>query len=73
MARSAARGSDGLSSSSSKRSSARRAAPTSSKESYGKTLQFYLDLGFEVSASLADFYAPGDALIILYKQIPAAS
>jgi ribosomal protein S18 acetylase RimI-like enzyme len=46
---------------------------TSSKESYGKTLQFYVDLGFEVSASLADFYAPGDALIILYKQIPAAS
>jgi ribosomal protein S18 acetylase RimI-like enzyme len=46
---------------------------TSSKESYGKTLQFYLDLGFEVSASLADFYAPGDALIILYKRIPAAS
>jgi len=45
---------------------------TSSKESYGKTLQFYLDLGFEVSANLADFYAPGDALIVLYKQIPAA-
>ena len=46
---------------------------TSSKESYGKTLQFYLDLGYEVSANLADFYAPGDALIILYKQVPAAS
>lgn len=45
---------------------------TSSKESYGKTLQFYLDLGFSVSANLADFYAPGDALIILYRQIPAA-
>lgn len=45
---------------------------TSSKESYGKTLQFYLDLGYEVSANLADFYAPGDALIILYKQIAAA-
>ena len=45
---------------------------TSSNESYGKTLQFYLDLGYEVSANLADFYAPGDALIILYKQIAAA-
>lgn len=44
---------------------------TSSKESYGKTLQFYLDLGYAVSANLADFYAPGDALIILYKQIAA--
>lgn len=42
---------------------------TSSKESYGKTLQFYLDLGYEVAAQLADFYAPGDALIILYKQV----
>jgi len=46
---------------------------TSSKESYGKTLEFYLDLGFSVAANLADFYAPGDALIILYKQIAAPS
>lgn len=44
---------------------------TSSKESYGKTLQFYLDLGYEVASNLPDFYAPGDALIILYKQIAA--
>ena len=45
---------------------------TSSKESYGKTLQFYLDLGYIVAARLADFYDEGDELITLYKQLPAS-
>jgi ribosomal protein S18 acetylase RimI-like enzyme len=44
---------------------------TSSKESYGRTLQFYLDLGYDVMARLPDFYAAGDELITLYRKVAA--
>jgi len=42
---------------------------TSSLPSYEKTRRFYLKRGYEVIASLPDFYAPGDDKIILQKQL----
>ena len=42
---------------------------TSETESYGAARALYLRHGYAVAAHLADFYAPGDALIIYYKRI----
>ncbi|MDB4985029.1 MAG: putative acetyltransferase [Myxococcaceae bacterium] len=42
---------------------------TSSKESYGATGGFYERLGFTVDGRLRDFYAPGDDLLIFYRQL----
>lgn len=42
---------------------------TSSKESYAATGGFYERLGFAVDGRLRDFYAPGDDLLIFYRQI----
>ena len=42
---------------------------TSSKPDYHKTRHFYLDRGYEIVGRIGDFYAPGDAKIILRKKI----
>jgi ribosomal protein S18 acetylase RimI-like enzyme len=41
---------------------------TSSKPGYDKTRRFYLARGYEIIGRIADFYAPGDAKIILQKR-----
>jgi ribosomal protein S18 acetylase RimI-like enzyme len=42
-------------------------AETSSQEKYDSTKMFYQKSGFEVSARIRDYYAPGDDLIIYTK------
>lgn len=42
---------------------------TSSKESYAATGGFYERLGFRIDGRLRDFYAPGDDLLIFYRQL----
>jgi len=42
---------------------------TSSQELYAATGGFYARLGFDVVGRLADFYAPGDDLLIFYRAI----
>ena len=42
---------------------------TSSQESYAATGGFYERLGFTIDGRLRDFYAPGDDLLIFYRQI----
>jgi ribosomal protein S18 acetylase RimI-like enzyme len=42
---------------------------TSSQESYAATGGFYERLGFEVAGRLRDFYAPGDDLLVFYRQV----
>lgn len=42
---------------------------TSGKPQYTDTIQFYLQVGYRIAARLADFYAPGDDLVLLYKQL----
>lgn len=40
---------------------------TAGRAQYEPTRAFYLACGYEVAAELADFYAPGDAKVILLK------
>jgi ribosomal protein S18 acetylase RimI-like enzyme len=42
---------------------------TSSTESYAATGGFYERLGFSIDGRLRDFYAPGDDLLIFYRQL----
>ena len=42
---------------------------TSGQERYAPTRQFYECCGYEIAASLPDFYAPGDAKIIYRRQL----
>ena len=42
---------------------------TSSQESYAATGGFYERLGFSLDGRLAEFYAPGDDLLIFYKRL----
>lgn len=48
------------------------AVETSSREDYHATRKFYLGLGYRQAASVADYYAPGDAKVILTRRIAAA-
>jgi len=41
---------------------------TSSQESYRRTIQFYLKRGYNIVATIEDFYKPGDAKIIFSKR-----
>lgn len=40
---------------------------TSSRAQYQPTRQFYLACGYRIEATLQDYYAPGDGLVILLK------
>lgn len=42
---------------------------TSSQESYAATGGFYERLGFSIDGRLRNFYAPGDDLLIFYREI----
>jgi ribosomal protein S18 acetylase RimI-like enzyme len=42
---------------------------TSSTTAYEKTRHFYLSHGYELVASIPDFYAPGDDKLILHKRL----
>lgn len=42
---------------------------TSSREDYASTRRFYDKLGYEESARLRDFYAPGDDRVVLSKRL----
>ena len=42
---------------------------TSSLPHYGPTRRFYLKHGYEQAATVADFYADGDALVIFRKRL----
>jgi len=42
---------------------------TSSTPAYGKTRHFHIRHGYEIIASLPDFYAPGDDKLILQKRM----
>jgi ribosomal protein S18 acetylase RimI-like enzyme len=45
---------------------------TSETEGYGAARRLYAKLDYPEAARLADFYAPGDALLIYYKRIAPA-
>ncbi len=45
---------------------------TSESEGYGAARTLYARLGYPEAARLADFYAPGDALLVYYKRVAAA-
>ncbi len=40
---------------------------TSGRESYTPTRRFYEALGYEIAASIPDFYGPGDPRVIFIK------
>jgi ribosomal protein S18 acetylase RimI-like enzyme len=42
---------------------------TSSTPAYEKTRRFYISHGYEIVASIPDFYAPGDDKLILQKRL----
>jgi ribosomal protein S18 acetylase RimI-like enzyme len=42
---------------------------TSSKESYGKTIQFYQRLGYEEASRIPDFYDVGDDKLTFVKRL----
>lgn len=42
---------------------------TSSRELYAPTRKFYVNNGYRLEATLADFYAPGDSKNIYIKQV----
>lgn len=42
---------------------------TSSREDYSSTRRFYMKRGFQETARLRDFYAPGDDRIVLTKRV----
>jgi ribosomal protein S18 acetylase RimI-like enzyme len=42
---------------------------TSGKPEYDKTKRFYRDQGYEIICQIPDFYAPGDAKLILQKRL----
>lgn len=42
---------------------------TSSLPEYEKTRRFYLSSGYQVAAQVADYYAPGDDLVIFQKRM----
>ncbi len=42
---------------------------TSETEGYGAARRFYERAGYPVAATFADFYAPGDALLVYYKRV----
>ena len=46
---------------------------TSTIPSYEKTQRFYLGHGYQIVASIPDFYAPGDGKIILLKRMKSNS
>jgi ribosomal protein S18 acetylase RimI-like enzyme len=46
---------------------------TSAKENYESTRRFYDHLGYSETARLSDFYAPGDARVLLTKKLQQAS
>jgi ribosomal protein S18 acetylase RimI-like enzyme len=46
------------------------AVETSSREDYHDTRKFYHGLGYRQAAVVADYYAPGDAKVILTKRTP---
>lgn len=48
-------------------------ADTSSRAQYEPTRGFYARCGYEVAATLDDFYAPGDGKVIFVKRLAAAS
>jgi ribosomal protein S18 acetylase RimI-like enzyme len=45
---------------------------TGSREGHGAAVHFYDAVSFERTATIADFYAPGDDLIIFTKRVPFA-
>ncbi len=45
---------------------------TSSLDSYAPTRAFYDSLGYRRAAEVADFYAPGDSLVIYTRHLSAA-
>jgi len=46
---------------------------TSSREDYHATRKFYLDRGYRQAALVADYYAAGDAKVILTKKVARGS
>jgi len=44
---------------------------TSSQETYGGTISFYEQTGYEVAARIKDFYKPGDDKLIFCKRMDA--
>jgi hypothetical protein len=42
---------------------------TSGRREYAPTRAFYERLGYTLAATVADFYAPGDDLIIFTRQL----
>ena len=44
---------------------------TSETEGYGAARALYERAGYPLAATFADFYAPGDALLVYYKRVPA--
>ena len=48
-------------------------AETSSREGHGAAVRFYDAVGFTRTATLPDFYAPGDDLIVFTRRLRAAS
>jgi ribosomal protein S18 acetylase RimI-like enzyme len=46
---------------------------TSSQETYGETLEFYLRRGYAVASRIEDFYRAGDDLITLTKRLSAST
>ncbi|HET6611079.1 MAG TPA: GNAT family N-acetyltransferase [Kofleriaceae bacterium] len=51
------------------RGPARVRVETSATEGYGAARHLYLSLGYPEAVRLAEFYKPGDDLIIYYKQL----
>jgi ribosomal protein S18 acetylase RimI-like enzyme len=47
-------------------------ADTSSRAQYEPTRGFYARCGYEIAATLDDFYAPGDGKVIFVKRLAAA-
>ena len=48
-------------------------AETSSRPAYEPTRRFYERCGYQVAATLADFYAPDDGKVIFVKQVGAGA
>jgi ribosomal protein S18 acetylase RimI-like enzyme len=46
---------------------------TSSRDQYGPTRAFYERCGYQVAATLEDFYAPGDGKVIFVKRVDAGA
>ena len=46
---------------------------TSGTAAYGRTREFYEQLGYQRAATIPDFYREGDALVLYIKPLPAIS